>query len=195
MSSDGESKDVVVRDVMTKNVLRAKGSIPLTVCAKLMLSYQVGSIIIDSDKILTKTDILRAIGEGDLGLITAAEIASSPLIICFPDDNLEDTMQKMSQKRIEKLVVLEKDNIVGIISSTDILKAAPGLFEIKREQWLMNNGISPSSIIPEQDIEGYCEDCGNYTDILMNFDGTLLCKECFETSEKKEIEEDEEETF
>ncbi|MHA2333802.1 MAG: CBS domain-containing protein [Candidatus Hodarchaeales archaeon] len=187
-------KEILVRDVMTKNVLRAKGTTPLTTCAKLMLNYKVGSIIIDEESIITKTDILRVIGEGDLGLISAGEIASNPLVTCFPDDNLEDTMQKMAQESIEKLVVFENEEIIGIISSTDILRTAPGLLEIKRQQWLLNRD-DVSARVPKQEIEGYCEDCGNYTAMLISIGRLHLCNDCFEIRERREMEDEEEETF
>ncbi|MHA1166607.1 MAG: CBS domain-containing protein [Candidatus Hodarchaeales archaeon] len=183
------SNDIKVIDIMRSDIIRTKGSTPITTCAKLMLNNNVGSVLIDYDKILTKTDILRSIGEGDLGLITANEIASSPLITCHFDETLENAMRKMTKKKIEKLVVTDGDKIIGIISSMDVLRTAPGLFEIKRQELLLNRN-SEGSYYPKQEIEGHCEDCGNYEPVLNYYSGILLCKDCLEDREgMDEIEE------
>ena len=176
------NNDITVIDIMRAEIIRTKGSTPITTCAKLMLNNNVGSVLIDYDKILTKTDIIRSIGEGDLGLITANEIASSPLITCPSSESLETAMRKMTKNRIEKLVVVDGEKIVGIVSSMDVLRTAPGLFEIIQQELLLKRD-DERSYYPKQEIEGHCEDCGNYEPVLNYHSGVLLCKNCQEDRE------------
>jgi CBS domain-containing protein len=58
---------------------------------------------------------------------------NSPLITIEPDASLEDAAKIMSQRRIKKLVVMDKDKILGILSTSDIVRANPTQLGILQE--------------------------------------------------------------
>ncbi|MGD8773237.1 MAG: CBS domain-containing protein, partial [Gammaproteobacteria bacterium] len=73
---------------------------------------------------VTGTDLLKA-AESDDGLATPmGRIASWDLISIGPDDYLFDALIRMTRAHIERLVVLDGDELVGILDITDVL----GLF-------------------------------------------------------------------
>ncbi|KPK51893.1 MAG: putative nucleotidyltransferase substrate binding domain-containing protein [Gammaproteobacteria bacterium] len=73
---------------------------------------------------VTGTDLLKA-AESDDGLATPmGRIASWDLISIGPDEYLFDALIRMTRSHIERLVVLDGDELVGILDITDVL----GLF-------------------------------------------------------------------
>ena len=54
---------------------------------------------------------------------TVAEVMSSPLITIGADVPIWDLAQKMKSNSIHKIPVRRKDNLIGIVTATDIVKA------------------------------------------------------------------------
>ena len=71
---------------------------------------------------------------------------------------------------------------LGIVSTNDILKFAPGLLRIHRERLLMET-IQNRSIGDNDresiNFEGFCDDCSNFSDNLKSANGYTLCPTCF----------------
>jgi hypothetical protein len=85
----------------------------------------------------------------------------------------------MSKRQIERiLVVNENDPTVplGIVSTNDLLRFAPGLLSIRREQQLVTT-ISSSSLETSY-FQGFCDDCNNYSEKLSLANGYTLCPRC-----------------
>jgi acetoin utilization protein AcuB len=51
------------------------------------------------------------------------DIMSSPLISTSPDTNILDAMRRMRENRISRLLVMEKDRLIGIVSERDVIRA------------------------------------------------------------------------
>ncbi|MFW9930855.1 MAG: CBS domain-containing protein [Candidatus Thorarchaeota archaeon] len=166
---------------MIRKVIKVKSDVYLTKAAKLMIENNIGSVLVeisgDKFSILTKTDIIRVLANGDdpRNKKIADIIGDKDLITCFASDSLEDAMLSMAKNKIERLVVIDtNEKIVGIISSSDILKIAPGLMEIKREQQFITDAASNL----DESFEGYCDSCKNFDEQLQEVGGFALCKEC-----------------
>jgi formylmethanofuran dehydrogenase subunit E len=73
--------------------------------------------------------------------------------------------------------VFKGDEFVGLITTKDILKIEPQLFEIlaKRIE-LKEEENKPINVIGDN--EGICESCGNYAPELLPHEGTMVCKDC-----------------
>lgn len=54
---------------------------------------------------------------------TVAEIMTDRVVCLRPDQTLEDCMALMSDKRIRHLPVLDNDQVVGVVSIGDVVKA------------------------------------------------------------------------
>lgn len=162
---------------------------PVAEAAKLMAENQIGSIIIKNSEIegiITKGDIInRVVGRAlDPGIVLVDDVMSKPVSFVSADETLEHTMLIMSQENIERILVVENNDLskpLGIISTNDILKFAPGLLRIHRERLLIE---TIAKNLPDDNnresikFEGFCDDCSNYSDSLKTTNGYTLCPAC-----------------
>jgi acetoin utilization protein AcuB len=58
-----------------------------------------------------------------LGRILISEVMASEVTTALPDDPIEEAANAMREKKIGCLPVVEDDNLVGIISSSDVMEA------------------------------------------------------------------------
>lgn len=115
-----------VKDLMTKDLITIDVENDAMDAAKLMKEKKIASLVVTKGKmpfgIVTERDFVRLICAENLqskhtGLI---EIASSPLITIAPNVTVEDTAKLMAKKKIRRIVVVENDNVVGILTATDL---------------------------------------------------------------------------
>jgi IMP dehydrogenase len=89
-------------------------------CAKVMKKNKTDFLIVlENNKavgIITTTDIVyRSVSSGDLNL-KARDIMSCPLIVVFPDTDIDEAMEAMKNHKIKRLVVIdEKGELKGIV--------------------------------------------------------------------------------
>lgn len=116
-----------VNQVMSKNVLSLDKSTSLQEAAEHMKKLNVGCVIVTEDKnpigIITERDFVTKIAAEGRPLFTEIkEVMSSPLITIDPEETIWEASELMKEKLIHKLPVKENDEIVGIITTTDIVK-------------------------------------------------------------------------
>jgi len=116
-----------VNQVMSKNVLSLDKSTSLQEAAEHMKKLNVGCVIVTEDKnpigIITERDFVTKIASEGRPLFTEIkEVMSSPLITIDPEETIWEASELMKEKLIHKLPVKENDEIVGIITTTDIVK-------------------------------------------------------------------------
>ncbi len=104
-----------------------------------MNKFDIGSVIVMNGNrpvgIITGKNVLTKVVEPriDPTLIRAKDAMSSPLVTVNADSTIEEAAVTMSRKHIKKLAVLEKDKLVGVISTSDIVKANPAQISILQE--------------------------------------------------------------
>lgn len=129
----------MVRDVMTKAVKTVRIDSTIREVVQKMNKFDIGSIVVVDDRrpvgIITERDILRRIVEQyiDPSIVKVNEIMSQPLMTVDPDASIEESARLMAKKQIKKLPVVENGRLVGIITSMDIMRAAPKLVSILEE--------------------------------------------------------------
>ena len=116
-----------VSEVMSKNILTLDKSTSLQEAAEHMKKLNVGCVIVtDSNNpigIITERDFVTKIAaEGRPVFTEIKEVMSSPLITIDPEETIWEASELMKEKLIHKLPVKENDRIVGIITTTDIVK-------------------------------------------------------------------------
>ena len=116
-----------VNQVMSKNVLSLDNTTSLQEAAEHMKKLNVGCVIVTEDKnpigIITERDFVTKIAAEGRPLFTEIkEVMSSPLITIDPEETIWEASELMKEKLIHKLPVKENDEIVGIITTTDIVK-------------------------------------------------------------------------
>jgi CBS domain-containing protein len=117
-----------VRDGMSKVVLSIGPAHTLREAASFMTKRKVGSaVVLDSDRsgigILTERDILDAIGAGqnpDTEL--AAAHLTHDLVFATPTWTLEQAAEAMTRGGFRHLIVVDQNDVVGVISVRDIVR-------------------------------------------------------------------------
>ncbi len=129
----------MVRDVMAKNVKTVKTDDTVHTAVKKMNKFDIGSVIVTASGrpvgIITETNIMRRIVEPrmDPSTIWAKDIMTAPLITTDPNADLTEAAKLMADNNINRLPVMEGDKLVGLLSSTDIVKANPTQLGILEE--------------------------------------------------------------
>ena len=117
-----------VRDAMSRVVLQVGPDHTLRQSAQLMAARRVGSaIVIDPDGagvgIITERDVLYAIGSDlDPDVERTAEHITWEVVYASPSWTIEDAAAAMVRGGFRHLVVLDGDEVLGVISVRDILR-------------------------------------------------------------------------
>jgi len=127
---------------MTKNLIKIDYSQSVLEASFLYQKYKVGCLIITKNDecvgIVTERNIIeRTICVGKSPESTKVEeIMTTGIITIGLLDNLEKAIDVMIKYNIKKLPVILKDEIVGIITVTDISRARPDLSKRFINSWV-----------------------------------------------------------
>ena len=181
-------REIAVAEVMNKTVIVMDINSDISSIAREMVSCEAGSVIITQNRkaigIITERDLVRKIVAEDRrpSEVNASEIFSTPLITIEPEKSVLEASEIMLKANIKRLPVLEKDTIIGVISTTDILMVTPGLNTILKDLIDMNREalLSVPSVeeISGEFSTGVCESCETYSSDLKFIDGKYLCGKC-----------------
>jgi CBS domain-containing protein len=136
---DSMSGIILVRDIMAKNVKTVRTDDSALDAVVKMNKFDVGSVLVVNGNrpvgIITSKNILSRVVESrlDAGTIRAKDIMSAPLITVESDTSIEDAAKLMAQKKIKQLVIMDRDKIHGILSTSDLVKANPTQLGILQE--------------------------------------------------------------
>jgi len=115
-----------VRDIMKKNVITIQEDKSALDAAKLISEKDISFLVIEkNDKpigVITERDFVRKIAAQDkqASLIPLSEIMSYKFRWVEPSTKIEDAVQKMLNHNIRRLIVLEDEKLVGVITQTDL---------------------------------------------------------------------------
>ncbi len=117
-----------VRDVMVRGIYEVGLNDSLLEVIKVMGKNDISSVVVSDSNgvywgIITELDILR--NHSNLDKVKAKEIMSSKLTTISPMAPLEKAALLMTENKIHHLYViseLDEDKIIGVISSSDIIK-------------------------------------------------------------------------
>ena len=109
-----------VVDAAQKMIQREKGPVPVVEGTRLT------GIVTDRDI------IARVVAAGrDPRSVKVADIATSDLVTATPDQDLEEARRLLAQHRLDRLLVVEGERLVGILSEAD-LRADEGPLDQQR---------------------------------------------------------------
>ncbi len=115
-----------VRDIMQKNVIAIQEDKSALDAAKLISEKDISFLVILKDDkpigVITERDFVRKIAAQDkqASLIPLSEIMSYKFRWVEPSTEIEDAVQKMLNHSIRRLIVLEDEKLVGVITQTDL---------------------------------------------------------------------------
>jgi CBS domain-containing protein len=104
-----------------------------------MNKFHIGSVIVTNNGrpigIITERNILERIVEPrlDPSTVRVKDIMSSPVVTIDPNAAVEEAAQIMARKHIKKLPVVDGGKIVGVISTSDIVRTSPTQLGILEE--------------------------------------------------------------
>lgn len=183
---------VLVREVMNSPVLSALPEEDIQCVASKMSRAKVGSVVVMKENtpmgIITDGDIVsKVVSKNSLpSSIKAEKIMTSPLRTIESEKEIIEAARQMVGLHIKRLGVTYRKNLVGIISISDILAITPELFDIISEK----RAIIASESSPRQSfLAGYCDQCNQWSDVLLEMDNRFLCEEC--RTEKEDAEQPE----
>jgi len=133
---------LLVKEVMTRKVITIDCNKTVFDACNMYRDYKVGClIVIDNGKcvgIVTERNLIeRTIcSHKDPENTKVGEIMSSDIITINELDTIDEALEIMEQNKIKKLPVMRKEDIVGIITVTDISRARPDLSKRFVESWI-----------------------------------------------------------
>jgi CBS domain-containing protein len=120
---------LIVRDVMSPAVVTVGPTHTMRQVAKVMAARKVGAAVVhdpeaDGPGILTERDMLEAIADGqDPDTEPASSHLTRDAVVAAPDWPLLQAAQTMLTGGFRHLVVCEGDEVVGVLSVRDVLRA------------------------------------------------------------------------
>lgn len=117
-----------ISEAMVINPITVMPNVLVYEVAKLMRDKEIGSVIVvDKGKVLgiaTERDLVRRVltGDRDLKTVRISEVMTSPVISISQNEDIVDAAQLMKLRRIRRLIVIEEEKLVGIITSDDITR-------------------------------------------------------------------------
>ena len=187
MSEIGLRTRMVVKDVMSSPVVTLDEGATSNKVANLMDENELGCVIVTNETgkpvgIITERDLVIRVLAKNLkpDAVKAREIMTSPLVTIEPEATISEAARRMSRLNIRRLGVIYKGNLVGIVSSKDILGVMPELIEIIQERTRIEGAAEAeeNAEIEERPLSGYCDRCGVFSENLKDANGQNLCEDC-----------------
>jgi len=123
---DFNTSSVLVKDIMSKTLISVNPGTTAFQVAKMMEQGGIGAVLVKENDnlvgIVTDRDYATKIAANNLPFETPVEkIMSSPLVTINYDESISAAAVRMTDKKIRKLAVSDNGDIIGIITSTDLV--------------------------------------------------------------------------
>lgn len=115
-----------VRDIMQKNVITIEHDKSALDAAQLISEKDISFLVVIKDDkpigVVTEKDFVLKIASNDkqASKIPLSDIMSYKFRWVEPSTEIEDAVQKMLNNNIRRLIVLENEKLVGVITQTDL---------------------------------------------------------------------------
>ena len=115
----------MIREIITYNIISGNINSSIKDISKLMKENNIGIIPIkDKNKyigVITDRDICLALGTINNINDSIKSYITNDIIYIDINSNIDDALKLMGKNKVKRLLVKEKDNIIGILSLSDIL--------------------------------------------------------------------------
>jgi len=115
-----------IRDIMEKNVVTIEDDKTALDAAHLISEKDVSFLVIMKNNIpigvLSESDFVKRLAADDkkASEVIVSEIMSSNFRWVEPETEIEDAIQKMLNNNVRRLVILDNNKLVGVITQTDL---------------------------------------------------------------------------
>lgn len=117
-----------VKEIMYTHIYRVEADLNVYQASLLMDENHIGSVLVEVDGnlegIMSERDILRRLVARGLNpkQTLVSDIMSTPLITISSEADVEEASSLLTKHHIKRLVVMDDDEIVGIVSARGITK-------------------------------------------------------------------------
>ncbi|MFB6091624.1 MAG: CBS domain-containing protein [Haloquadratum sp.] len=142
-----------VSEILSSSVVTVDVEASLAEAVERMLDADVGSAVVTDDgapgAIVTETDVLEATYETDdpLSAISVRAAATAPLVTVGPRSTVRKAAKEMRKNGVHRLVVVDGLDVVGVVSTTDLIANYAEIRQDEREladaeyEWLTREEI------------------------------------------------------
>lgn len=142
----------MIKDIMSTHLVIGKHDDSLEEISNLMKKFDIGFIPISKDKhiigVITDRDIvIRAISNNEKANKSVFDYISTNLISCDINDELTEILKVMSEAKVKRVLITDKEKLVGIVSisdiayDTDVSDTIKNIYEIDKNENLYNTEI------------------------------------------------------
>ena len=117
---------LLVAEVMTREVVTVEPSASIAEAAKRMIEEEKGPLpVVEGDRpvgMVTDRDIIARVvaEERDPGSLTVGDIATRELVTIGSEQDVDEAALLMDEHQLDRILVVEGERLVGIISEADI---------------------------------------------------------------------------
>ena len=112
----------------------------LAAAAEVLSAKRIGAIVVSKDGkavagILSERDIVRELGKRGPACMsdTVDAIMTAEIVSCTRDETTDQVLAKMTDGRFRHMPVMEGDEMVGLISIGDVVKAQLSTLSMEKE--------------------------------------------------------------
>ena len=115
-----------IRDIMEKDVITIENDKTAQDAAKIIAEKDISFLVIMNDGspqgVLSESDFVRKVAAEDkkASEIKISEIMSYKFRSVGPTTTIEDAIQKMLNNNIRRLIIIDDEKLVGVITQTDL---------------------------------------------------------------------------
>lgn len=118
-----------IEDVMVEEVISVPEKATVRKAAELMNKHGIGCLIVVKKGkpvgIITETDMVKKVilESADPEETKVTRIMSKPLVVGNPQMDVDEATKIMQSRKIKKLPIVKKGRLVGLITTTDIVRS------------------------------------------------------------------------
>ncbi|MDH5529738.1 MAG: CBS domain-containing protein [Paracoccaceae bacterium] len=132
--------DQILKSKSDTGVVTIAPGMSIAAAAELLSSKRIGAVVVSKDGvsplgILSERDIVRELGKRGTGCLTdqVDALMTRKLVSCAPNDLADAVLAKMTEGRFRHMPVMKGEQMVGLISIGDVVKARLSELAMEKE--------------------------------------------------------------
>ncbi len=119
---------MIVRDFMTTLIITAEADTPVTDAVRLMAVEDIGSLLVTKADVLAGMVTLREVigaqllSDESYQTLRLEDIMTTPVVTIGPEADIGQTIALMNQTGKRHIPVIEGNDIIGLVATTDIIR-------------------------------------------------------------------------
>ena len=127
---------ILVKDIMSKDLISIPPTSSIYDCAKQMKTHDISSIVIQDKRenlvgVITKTDLVSTFLAQSTASLNISKIMTKKVITVSPEDSVFEVQSVLFNNKISRVVVTKNKKPIGIITYRDFIPAKT--FDLQKE--------------------------------------------------------------